>query len=59
MEAMNDMSTLERFLRVAIWCIQEEPSQRPTMRKVTRMLEGVVQVAVPPCPYLLGSVVQS
>ncbi|KAB5565127.1 hypothetical protein DKX38_005181 [Salix brachista] len=32
-EAMNDVSTLERVLKVAIWCIQEVPSLRPTMRK--------------------------
>ncbi|KAB5565126.1 hypothetical protein DKX38_005180 [Salix brachista] len=52
-EAMNDMSTLERLLKVGIWCIQEEPSLRPTMRKVTQMLEGVIEVpAAPnPCPY--------
>ncbi|KAI7984312.1 G-type lectin S-receptor-like serine/threonine-protein kinase LECRK3 [Camellia lanceoleosa] len=35
MEALNDWKRLERFLMVAIWCIQEDPSLRPTMRKVT------------------------
>ncbi|KAL7174678.1 hypothetical protein ACSBR2_033846 [Camellia fascicularis] len=50
MEALNDWKRLERFLMVAIWCIQEDPSLRPTMRKVTQMLEGVVEVDVPPCP---------
>ncbi|KAM2126686.1 hypothetical protein ACFX1R_006677 [Malus domestica] len=28
----------------------EDPSLRPTMRKVVQMLEGVVEVPVPPCP---------
>ncbi|KAI7984122.1 G-type lectin S-receptor-like serine/threonine-protein kinase LECRK4 [Camellia lanceoleosa] len=28
----------------------EDPSLRPTMRKVTQMPEGVVEVDVPPCP---------
>ncbi|KAL5765054.1 hypothetical protein ACOSQ2_017648 [Xanthoceras sorbifolium] len=51
LEAMTDMNMLERFVMVAIWCIQEDPSLRPTMRKVTQMLEGVVEVPVPPCPY--------
>ncbi|KAJ6325929.1 hypothetical protein OIU78_013091 [Salix suchowensis] len=50
-EAMNDVSTLERVLKVAIWCIQEVPSLRPTMRKVTQMLEGVVEVPAPPNPF--------
>nr|GMD16411.1 G-type lectin S-receptor-like serine/threonine-protein kinase RLK1 [Ipomoea batatas] len=30
---------------------EEDPSLRPTMRKVNQMLEGVVQVPVPPYPY--------
>ncbi|KAH7859623.1 hypothetical protein Vadar_003397 [Vaccinium darrowii] len=49
-EALNDSRNVQRFLMVGIWCIQEDPSQRPTMRKVTQMLEGVVEVAVPPSP---------
>jgi serine/threonine protein kinase len=51
MGAMNDVSTLERAMKVAIWCIQEVPSLRPTMRKVTQMLEGVVEVPAPPNPF--------
>ncbi|KAE8037038.1 hypothetical protein FH972_009664 [Carpinus fangiana] len=42
MEALDDMEKLERFVKVAIWCIQEDTSLRPTMRKVMHMLEGVV-----------------
>ncbi|KAK3205062.1 hypothetical protein Dsin_019108 [Dipteronia sinensis] len=49
-EATSDMNMVERFVMVAIWCIQEDPCVRPTMRKVTQMLEGVVQVPVPPSP---------
>lgn len=55
-EAMNDIKNLERFLMVAFWCIQEDPSLRPTMKKVMLMLEGVVQVSVPPSPFLFGSI---
>ncbi|XP_043693348.1 G-type lectin S-receptor-like serine/threonine-protein kinase LECRK2 [Telopea speciosissima] len=53
-EAMNNMGRLERLLKVAIWCIQEEPSLRPTMRKVVLMLEGITEVSVPPHPYLFS-----
>ncbi|KAB2607386.1 G-type lectin S-receptor-like serine/threonine-protein kinase RLK1 [Pyrus ussuriensis x Pyrus communis] len=49
-EALGDRTTLEKFVMVAIWCIQEDPSLRPTMKKVVQMLEGVVEVPVPPCP---------
>ncbi|CAK7339223.1 unnamed protein product [Dovyalis caffra] len=55
-EAMTEESTLERLLKVAIWCIQENPSLRPTMRKVTRMLEGLVEVPVLPHPYPFSEV---
>ncbi|KAJ6934677.1 hypothetical protein NC651_009623 [Populus alba x Populus x berolinensis] len=51
--ALDGIEKLERFLMIAFWCIQEDPSLRPTMRKVTQMLEGVVEVPVPPCPCLL------
>ncbi|OVA20878.1 Protein kinase domain [Macleaya cordata] len=52
-DAMNDMRRLERLVMIAIWCIQEEPSLRPSMKKVLQMLEGVLDVYVPPCPYPL------
>ncbi|CAN4114040.1 unnamed protein product [Withania somnifera] len=50
-EALNGKKQLERFVMVGIWCIQEDPSTRPTMRKVCQMLEGSVEVTIPPCPY--------
>ncbi|KAJ4850962.1 hypothetical protein Tsubulata_002493 [Turnera subulata] len=49
-EAVEDMKKVERFLMVAIWCIQEEPSLRPAMKKVVQMLEGAVHVPIPPDP---------
>ncbi|KAM1753087.1 hypothetical protein ACFX12_005714 [Malus domestica] len=49
-EALCDRTILEKFVMVAIWCIQEDPSLRPTMMKVVQMLEGVAEVPVPPCP---------
>ncbi|KAG7606829.1 Bulb-type lectin domain [Arabidopsis thaliana x Arabidopsis arenosa] len=49
-EAMDDMDTVERYVKIAIWCIQEEHGMRPNMRNVTQMLEGVTQVFDPPNP---------
>ncbi|KAF8403889.1 hypothetical protein HHK36_011995 [Tetracentron sinense] len=40
MNTMNDVMRLEKLVMIAIWCIQEEPSLRPTMKKVIQMLEG-------------------
>ncbi|KAI3954332.1 hypothetical protein MKW92_002479 [Papaver armeniacum] len=50
-EVINDMRRFERLVMIAIWCIQDEPSLRPSMKKVTQMLEGVLEVSAPPCPY--------
>ncbi|KAM7502918.1 hypothetical protein LguiB_001822 [Lonicera macranthoides] len=50
-EALNEMKILERYVMVGLWCIQEDPFLRPSMRKVTQMLEGFDEVILPPCPY--------
>lgn len=50
MEALSDRPRLEQFVLVALWCIQEDPNFRPTMKMVTQMLEGLTEVPSPPCP---------
>nr|GEU84705.1 G-type lectin S-receptor-like serine/threonine-protein kinase LECRK3 [Tanacetum cinerariifolium] len=52
LEALDDYKRLKTVVMVAIWCVQETPSLRPTMRKVIQMLEGIVEVSEPPCPFL-------
>ncbi|KAI9125655.1 hypothetical protein K1719_003073 [Acacia pycnantha] len=42
--------TLERMVKVALWCIQEDLSLRPSMRKVILMLEGLKDIPIPPSP---------
>ncbi|CDP14444.1 unnamed protein product [Coffea canephora] len=49
-EVLEDTMKLEKYVKIGIWCIQEDPSLRPTMRKVSHMLEGIVEVMIPPCP---------
>ncbi|CAI0450282.1 unnamed protein product [Linum tenue] len=49
-DAMEDLKKVERFVKVALWCIQEDPSLRPGMKKVVHMLEGAVLVSEPPDP---------
>ncbi|XP_064999092.1 G-type lectin S-receptor-like serine/threonine-protein kinase LECRK3 [Musa acuminata AAA Group] len=49
-DALADMEEVERFVKIAFWCIQEDPSLRPSMQKVTQMLEGAVEVSLPPDP---------
>ncbi|KQJ81773.2 hypothetical protein BRADI_5g02980v3 [Brachypodium distachyon] len=49
-EANFNIKKVERFVAVALWCLQEEPTMRPTMLKVTQMLDGAVQIPTPPDP---------
>jgi hypothetical protein len=45
-----DFVTLERMVKVGLWCIQEDPALRPLMKNVILMLEGTMDVPVPPSP---------
>ncbi|KAG0615933.1 hypothetical protein M758_5G077300 [Ceratodon purpureus] len=49
-----DLAQFERTIRTAFWCIQDDPSARPTMGKVVQMLEGIVHVDSPPEPLTTG-----
>eukprot|EP01018_Ginkgo_biloba_P000046 Gb_32320 [translate_table: standard] len=45
-----DVNKLELLLKVAFWCIQDESSSRPSMGAVVRMIEGFLEVFMPPPP---------
>ncbi|GKV12558.1 hypothetical protein SLEP1_g23685 [Rubroshorea leprosula] len=47
-EAIQDIERVEKFVMIAIWCIQDDPLLRPTMKRVSQMLEGAIEVALPP-----------
>jgi hypothetical protein len=50
-DAVEDMERVERFARVALWCIEPNPALRPTMRQVVHVLEtSHVRVELPPDP---------
>ncbi|KAM7497334.1 hypothetical protein LguiA_021748 [Lonicera macranthoides] len=55
-DAISDRKKLQRFVMVAIWCIQEDPSLRPNIRNVVLTLEGIVVVTTPPCPYPFSTI---
>ncbi|CAA2997136.1 G-type lectin S-receptor-like serine threonine-kinase LECRK3 [Olea europaea subsp. europaea] len=48
-EALND-KRFEKFVMIAIWCIQEDPTLRPTTKRVMQLMEGSVEVPIPPDP---------
>uniref|UniRef100_A0A2C9WEZ1 non-specific serine/threonine protein kinase n=1 Tax=Manihot esculenta TaxID=3983 RepID=A0A2C9WEZ1_MANES len=41
---------LERMVKVGLWCIQDEPSLRPSIKRVALMLEGTIDTPTPPTP---------
>ncbi|KAI3913601.1 hypothetical protein MKW92_049314 [Papaver armeniacum] len=45
-----DMRKFERMVIVALCCIQDEPSLRPSMKNVVLMLEGTINISNPPNP---------
>ncbi|KAG2375807.1 G-type lectin S-receptor-like serine/threonine-protein [Vigna angularis] len=47
-EALSDYVRLQKWVKIAIWCIHEQPQMRPTMGIVMQMLEGLVEVPNPP-----------
>ncbi|XP_037412233.1 G-type lectin S-receptor-like serine/threonine-protein kinase At2g19130 [Triticum dicoccoides] len=50
LEGDADVEQLSRACRIACWCIQDAEDHRPMMGHVVRMLEGVMDVEVPPIP---------
>ena len=54
-EALNDLKWVKKLVMVAIFCIQDVSSSRPSMREVIHMLEGIHEISTPPCPFLYGS----
>ncbi|XP_047945804.1 G-type lectin S-receptor-like serine/threonine-protein kinase LECRK3 [Salvia hispanica] len=49
-DEMVEKRKVERMVKIGIWCVQYDPSLRPTMKKVLLMLEGTVEIPIPPCP---------
>ncbi|XP_047976073.1 G-type lectin S-receptor-like serine/threonine-protein kinase RLK1 [Salvia hispanica] len=49
-DEMVDESKVERMVMIGIWCVQDEPSLRPTMKNVLLMLEGILEISIPPNP---------
>ncbi|KAG8054399.1 hypothetical protein GUJ93_ZPchr0001g29562 [Zizania palustris] len=45
-----DMVEVARACKVACWCVQDSESARPSMSMVAQVLEGLVDVNVPPIP---------
>ncbi|XP_027338650.1 LEAF RUST 10 DISEASE-RESISTANCE LOCUS RECEPTOR-LIKE PROTEIN KINASE-like 2.2 [Abrus precatorius] len=47
----RDKEKAERMLKVALWCVQYLPDDRPLMSTVVKMLEGEIEISPPPPPF--------
>ncbi|KAL3721511.1 hypothetical protein ACJRO7_033931 [Eucalyptus globulus] len=43
-----DEDELKAAIKVALWCISDDPTLRPSMKRVLLMLEGSAEIPVPP-----------
>ncbi|XP_059308491.1 G-type lectin S-receptor-like serine/threonine-protein kinase At2g19130 [Lycium ferocissimum] len=49
--ASADADEVSKICKVALWCIQDDENNRPAMSEVVQILEGVVDVNLPPIPH--------
>ncbi|XP_028190213.1 G-type lectin S-receptor-like serine/threonine-protein kinase At2g19130 [Glycine soja] len=50
LEGNVDAEEVTRMVTVALWCVQENETQRPTMGQVIHILDGILDVNLPPIP---------
>ncbi|KAK0606260.1 hypothetical protein LWI29_035806 [Acer saccharum] len=50
LEGNADAEEVRRICKVACWCIQDDETHRPSMGQVVRILEGVLDLTLPPIP---------
>ncbi|GMP51669.1 hypothetical protein CsSME_00017812 [Camellia sinensis var. sinensis] len=53
-EMMVDSKTLEKMVKVGLLCVQDDPGICPSIKDVILMLEGTMNIPVPPPPYLIS-----
>ncbi|KAJ0983578.1 hypothetical protein J5N97_011833 [Dioscorea zingiberensis] len=50
LEGVGSEEEISRVCKVAFWCVQDDEFFRPTMGQVVQILEGVLEVNMPPIP---------
>jgi serine/threonine protein kinase len=54
-----NLDEAELVCKVACWCIQDDELDRPTMGQVVQILEGLVEIRMPPIPRMLQAIAGS
>ncbi|PKA52397.1 G-type lectin S-receptor-like serine/threonine-protein kinase [Apostasia shenzhenica] len=50
LKAVAEIEEVNRVCKVAFWCIQDEEMSRPSMGQIVQMLEGIIDISMPPVP---------
>ncbi|KAL6842637.1 hypothetical protein ACP4OV_027481 [Aristida adscensionis] len=48
-----NLQEVERACKVACWCVQDDENKRPTMGEIVQILEGLLDINLPPVPVYL------
>ncbi|KAK7404946.1 hypothetical protein VNO78_06016 [Psophocarpus tetragonolobus] len=59
LEGNADIEEVTRVIKVASWCVQDDESHRPSMSQVVQILEGFLDVSLPPIPRTLQAFVEN
>ncbi|XP_071907034.1 G-type lectin S-receptor-like serine/threonine-protein kinase At2g19130 [Coffea arabica] len=59
LDRVADAEEVSRLCKVACWCVQDEENHRPSMGQVVQILEGLLEVNLPPIPRSLQVFVDS
>ncbi|GLT82437.1 hypothetical protein SLE2022_008060 [Rubroshorea leprosula] len=51
LEDCHEAETVERAVRIALWCMQKQPFLRPSIGEVVKVLEGSLSVDRPPSTF--------
>ncbi|GLJ11998.1 hypothetical protein SUGI_0181730 [Cryptomeria japonica] len=54
----EDEAIAKKLSMLGLWCIQYSPSQRPSMSRVIQMLEGTIDIDMPPQPFPIDTSVE-
>ncbi|KAL2328300.1 hypothetical protein Fmac_021727 [Flemingia macrophylla] len=59
LEGDADIEEVTRVIKVASWCVQDDEGHRPSMGQVVQILEGFLNVNLPPIPRSLQAIVDN
>ncbi|XP_027345479.1 G-type lectin S-receptor-like serine/threonine-protein kinase At2g19130 [Abrus precatorius] len=59
LEGNADIEEVIRVIKLASWCVQDDETHRPSMGQVVQILEGVLDVTLPPIPRSLQAFIDN